>query len=155
VKTSFCSVLKLRSHNSTDHFKILARSSTLLPHRKPPHNFRQRHRLTIRRIHNLTRHRNHNPLPPRPLKPRRYLRFNLCGFRFSALLASLNKHGFRRLDSFPSPYCFFQISDRPWYIFPVPLNCPLNLCIESKLWGTNRVFLHKRYTTGNISLVIS
>ncbi|MBD2491348.1 hypothetical protein [Aulosira sp. FACHB-615] len=39
------------------------------PHRKPPHHFRQRNRLTLRRIRNATRHRNHDPLPSCPIKP--------------------------------------------------------------------------------------
>ncbi|MBD2468820.1 hypothetical protein [Nostoc sp. FACHB-145] len=47
------------------------------PHRTPPHHLRHRHRLTIRRVHSVPRHPNHNSLLPCPIKPILHTRLNL------------------------------------------------------------------------------
>jgi hypothetical protein len=110
-KRNFLLRLRPSRDRLTRPFQNFGQMQTLLPHRIPPHHFCQRHRLTIRRVHNLTRHRNHNPLPPRPLKPILHSRFHLCRFRLSPLLASSHKHSLRRLDPLPSPYRFFEVGD--------------------------------------------
>ncbi|MBD2681900.1 MULTISPECIES: hypothetical protein [Nostoc] len=55
-----------RSHHSMIDFSILRRSRTLPLNWKPPHHLLQLHRLPIGCIHGPIRHRQHNPLPPRP-----------------------------------------------------------------------------------------
>ncbi|WP_224087866.1 hypothetical protein [Nostoc sp. MS1] len=58
-----------KQHLTQPLVKILNRYTTLTTHRKPPYHLRQRHSLSIRRVHNLTRQSNHNPLLSSLLKP--------------------------------------------------------------------------------------